>query len=120
MIEPAFCTLLSKAKNVDGLLPPWWNDDKTADCIAYHQQSNHSTSLSAAAQDVQDEWKDFQMPMKLRMLGEKICGVGPGRQSAASMLSMMMAQEARAEGHSHRDMLQALGDMVGRRCVDGV
>lgn len=92
---PAFRVMLGKASQVQGLLPPWWNDDKAAECILYGRRSGHGFSLAAAQgkSDVQDHWKDPQMPMKLRMLGEKIYGVGPGGQPAASMLSMMMSME---------------------------
>lgn len=108
----AFRTLLSKAKSVAGLLPPWWSDEKAAECIRYGQQSDHGFCLSSAQEksDIQEQWKDPQMPMKLRMLGEKIYGVGPGGQPAASMLSMMMSQEGGSSG-----MVSSHFELAGRR-----
>lgn len=115
---PAFRTLLKKAANVKGLLPPWWSGEKAAECIAYGARTDHNFSLSAAQEksDIQEKWKDPQMLMKLRMLGEKIYGRGPGGQPGAAMLSMMMAQEGGSSGmaSSHIDMAQMLGGLAGR------
>lgn len=112
--EEAFRELLTKAKLVNGLLPPWWNDDKAEECVQYGLQSR-PFSLAAAQEksDIQETWGDNRMPMKLRMLGEKVYGntPGPGGQGGgSSMLAMMMAMEGGSGMHSTMlDMSQLFG-----------
>lgn len=112
--EEAFREMLTKAKLVDGLLPPWWNDEKAEDCVQYGLR-NGPFSLAGAQEksDIQETWGDNRMPMKLRMLGEKVYGStpGPGGQGGgSSMLAMMMAMEGGSGMHSTMlDMSQLFG-----------
>lgn len=71
---PAFKQFLHKAKSVPGLLPPWWTDAKAKECVAYELKKGHDWGLNAAREksDIQEEWKDSYMPMKLRMIAEKV------------------------------------------------
>ncbi|KAM3414720.1 hypothetical protein BST61_g9877 [Cercospora zeina] len=91
--EPAFRDMIRRAKRVDGLLPPWWTDEKEEECIRKNR-----VALTAAQEksDIQEAWGDDVMPMKLRMLGERIWGNTPGvsgTQGGETMLQVRMAME---------------------------
>ncbi|KAK5173321.1 Ankyrin repeat and MYND domain-containing protein 2 [Saxophila tyrrhenica] len=96
--ERAFRDFLCKAKDVPDFLPPWWTDARTEAAVAYGLRTDHNFSLHYASEkaDIQEDWKDDRMPMKVRMLGEKVYGNAPGVPpgGGASMLELMMSQEA--------------------------
>lgn len=97
--EPAFRSFIRLARTKPGFLPPWWDDARTEECIRFSRGS-HDFSLEHAVEkhDVQEQWRDDRMPMKLRMLGEKVYGTAPGGAEGASMLGMMMAMEGGSTG----------------------
>ncbi|KAK4928177.1 Ankyrin repeat and MYND domain-containing protein 2 [Elasticomyces elasticus] len=93
--EPAFRDFLRKAKTTPGFLLPWWTDEKTEECVRFGLRDN-SFSLAAAQgkSNIQEKWGDNQMPMKLRMLGEKVYGNTRGGTKSDAMLGMMMGMES--------------------------
>lgn len=92
--EKAFRTFISKAKAVPGLLPLWWTDESLKKCIDYSLGSTKFSLANAQEKsDIQETWKDDKMPMKLRMLGEKVYGNTPGGFSSEGMMGMMMGME---------------------------
>ena len=72
---PEFRRFLNKAQRKKGILPSWWSPQKKRDCESLatsHAQIN--IQYATEKSDVQEYWKDNLMPMKLRMLAEKIYG----------------------------------------------
>lgn len=59
-----------------GVLPSWWNKEKRAECLALGKDRSGWSCLHHAVEkhDVQEEYKDMLMPMKVRVLAEKIYG----------------------------------------------
>ncbi|KAK3650491.1 Ankyrin repeat and MYND domain-containing protein 2 [Elasticomyces elasticus] len=113
--EPAFRSFLRKAKTIPSFLPPWWTDEKTEECVRFGLR-DHSFSLAAAQEksDIQEKWADNQMPMKLRMLGEKVYGNTPGGTKSGAMLGMMMGMEG-GTGPAHTTNLDMRGLFRGTR-----
>jgi len=107
--EEAFRTFLRKAQQTSGLLPLWWTDAKSEECTSYGLRQGHGFSLACAVEkpDVQEAWKDNQMPMKLRLLAEKVYGNTPGGHKGDAMLQLMMTTE---NGQNFSETL----DMFGR------
>ncbi|KAK5676787.1 hypothetical protein LTS10_010551 [Elasticomyces elasticus] len=103
--EPAFRKFLDKAKATAGFLPPWWTDKKTEECVAFGLRSS-SFSLECAQEksDIQKEWGDHHMPMKLRMLGEKVYGNTPGGSRSEGMLARQMSLESGTLGQHTVDI----------------
>lgn len=93
--EKAFGDFLRRAKRISGFLPPWFNDEKAEECVRYGLRSDHGFTLDCAREksDIQEVWGDDRMPMKLRMLGEKVYGNTPGGSKGDAMLGMMMQME---------------------------
>ncbi|KXT07876.1 hypothetical protein AC579_5155 [Pseudocercospora musae] len=90
--EPAFRHMIHRAKNKAGFLPPWWNDSKLEECIRLNRQALRCAQEKS---DIQESWSDNLMPMKLRMLGEKIYGSTPGTMPGQGdiMLNLQMMLE---------------------------
>lgn len=59
-----------------GVLPSWWSKEKRAECLALGMKRSGWSSLHCAVEkhDVQDEYQDTLMPMKVRVLAEMIYG----------------------------------------------
>ena len=79
--RPEFGRFLDLAESRKGLLPPWWNKAKRGECESYADGSKdlfHWFDISCAvdSRDIQSHWRDGAMPMKLRLMGEKIYGRG--------------------------------------------
>jgi splicing suppressor protein 51 len=73
---PEFRRFLRLAESRAGLLPPWWNKDKNEKCegIALAGDGWNDINCAVEKSDIQEHYKDPTMPMKLRILGEKIYG----------------------------------------------
>lgn len=92
--EKAFRTLIRKTKAVPGLLPPWWDEESTGKCLNYARNSSEfSLACAQKKHDIQERWADTKMPMKLRMLAERVYGNTPGGHRSDAMLGMMMGLE---------------------------
>lgn len=96
--EMAFRDMLRRAKQVRGLLPPWWSSEKEEECIR-----NNEVALQSAREksDIQESWQDNMMPMKLRMVGETIYGNTPGSMNDGGQ-AMRRMQQVMGAGDSGR------------------
>lgn len=93
--EKAFRTFTRKAKAISGLLPTWWNDESLKKCLSYSRNSEQfSLSYAQEKHDIQETWGDKMMPMKLRMVAEKVYGSAPGGSKGDTMLAHMMGAES--------------------------
>jgi splicing suppressor protein 51 len=93
--EKAFREFIRKAKAVSGLLPPWWDDKSLKECISYSRKSTDFSLRSAQEKhDIQETWGDRNMPMKLRMVAERVYGYTPGGFESDAMLASMMGAES--------------------------
>ena len=92
--EKAFRSFIGKAKAVSRLLPPWWNDNSLEQCLEYSRKSSDFSLRHAEEKhDIQKTWGDDKMPMKLRMVAERVYGNTPGGHNGDAMLEMMMSSE---------------------------
>lgn len=78
---PPFKKFLDLAEKRDKLLPSWWNKKKRQECerLAYNKSGlNEWADIHSAVEksDIIEHYGDGMMPMKLRVLGEKIYGKG--------------------------------------------
>lgn len=75
---PEFAHFLDLAEKRNGLLPTWWNKETRAACEAMGADNTKANwaDLHCAIEksDVQEHYKDPTMPMKLRLLAEKVYG----------------------------------------------
>ncbi|KAL9002025.1 MAG: hypothetical protein Q9188_005020 [Gyalolechia gomerana] len=75
---PEFAQFLNLAEKRKGLLPEWWNKETRAACEAMGADSSKENwaDLSCAVEkhDIMEHYKDNTMPMKLRLLAEKVYG----------------------------------------------
>lgn len=76
--RPEFAHFLDLAEKRNGLLPKWWNKESRVACEAMGADNSKGNwaDLSCAVEkhDIQDHYKDNAMPMKLRLLAEKVYG----------------------------------------------
>ena len=70
-----FHVFLDKAEQ-KGVMPPWWNKDKRQELEKLAMSKDYQFTIHEYTEksEVQDDWKNPTMPMKLRMLAEKING----------------------------------------------
>lgn len=109
--EKAFCTLVHKAWAVPGLLPPWWNDASLQKCLSYaHGSPGFSLAAVQEKHDIQETWADDHMPMKLRMVAERVYGNAPGGAKGDGMLALMMGME----GGAHTGMFSTTLNTASR------
>jgi len=75
---PHFRRYLDLAEAQPGLLPKWWSKEKRAACERLAVDSGHWSDLHSAVEkdDIQEHYKDNLMPIKMRILAEKIYGRG--------------------------------------------
>lgn len=100
--EKAFRTLIKKAKAVPGLLLPWWDASSLQKCLSYARTSADFSLASAQEKhDIQETWSDNHMPMKLRMVAERVYSYTPGGTKSAGMLAHMMSMEDGTLGDMH-------------------
>ena len=73
---PDFREFLDLAESRDGILPAWWCGAKRAECEARAVGNAEWSDLNAAVEkaDVMEYYGDSLMPMKLRLLAEKVYG----------------------------------------------
>lgn len=71
------------------LLPSWWSTEKIEQCCSV-AMTDKSAMIEYAVEksDIQDFYGQADMPMQLRMLGEKLDGFKTAGQSGATMLAM--------------------------------
>ncbi|KFY17702.1 hypothetical protein V492_00448 [Pseudogymnoascus sp. VKM F-4246] len=73
-----FQKFLLLAESRPHLLPGWWSPTMREKCekLAVNSELGSVVSCVIEKSDVQDCYGDNMMPLKLRVLNEKICGVG--------------------------------------------
>ncbi|KAI1615317.1 hypothetical protein EDD37DRAFT_507645 [Exophiala viscosa] len=105
-----FRGFLRKAENKTGLLPPWWSQEKAAECVRLGQQQGWS-DLNCAIEksDIMEHYGDAEMPMQMRLFVESIYGSGPGGQSGATMLRLKAMAEIGSMHTSTIDMSRVMG-----------
>jgi len=75
---PDFYHFLNLAEKRTGVLPKWWNKTKRKECErrALNEDNWCCIAFAIEKSDIQEHYKDSLMPMKLRMLAQKIYGRG--------------------------------------------
>lgn len=73
---PDFQDFLDQAEAKGGILPSWWSGAKREECEAIAVDTEEWSDLYAAVEkhDIVEHYGDRFMPMKLRVLAEKIYG----------------------------------------------
>ncbi|PQE16461.1 MYND domain protein [Rutstroemia sp. NJR-2017a WRK4] len=75
--RPVFKEFLDFAESRDKILPRWWNNEKRALCEKMAVEDNwYNINSVVEKSDIMEHYKDNMMPMKLRILAEKIYGKG--------------------------------------------
>lgn len=76
--RPAFAEFLDLAESRERILPPWWTAAKRAECQMRAVDESQWSGINYAVEkhDIQEHYGDTMMPLKLRVLGEKIYGKG--------------------------------------------
>ena len=94
---PAFRRFLAKVASRPGMLPPWWTDEKKAECERMgmsHRKSNwHNLAFAVEKKDVVEHYGDPQFPMQLRMFAETVYGNVPGGSNGKALRTMLMELE---------------------------
>lgn len=105
-----FRRFLRLAERARGVLPPWWNSEKAAECAGLGMRDGWSSLATAVEKhDIIEHYDHPRMPMELRILGEQIYGRGPGGQSGAMMVQLMKGTEGGGMASSTIDMNSLLG-----------
>jgi splicing suppressor protein 51 len=93
---PGFKRFLRVTERKTGLLPEWWSPAKSQECVALAsgQHNDYNVDHAIEKSDIIQHYGDRLMPMQLRMLGEQVYGTGPGGQTGAAMIQMLMMAEA--------------------------
>jgi splicing suppressor protein 51 len=93
--EKAFGELIRKAEAVTGLLPPWWDVKSLGQCLEYScKASGFSLRHAQEKHDIQKTWGDDRMPMKLRMVAERVYGYSPGGAKSDNLLPVLIGAES--------------------------
>ena len=73
---PDFQEFLDMAEMKNGILPSWWSDGKRRECEERAVDARQWSDLNCAVEkrDIIKHYGDGSMPMKLRLLAEKIYG----------------------------------------------
>lgn len=76
------------------LLPSWWSQDRLEKCVEVATTNQDAmVGLTVEKHDIQEFYKQDDMPMQLRMFGEALDGTKIMGQSGAGMLQMKVALE---------------------------
>jgi splicing suppressor protein 51 len=96
-----FRAFLQNATNLDmerpnnkRLLPAWWSSEELERCVEV-ATTNADAMVGYAVEkhDIQDFYKQGDMPMQLRMFGEALDGTMIGGQSGSQMLQARVSLE---------------------------
>ena len=73
---PDFQRFLRKAEERGGCLPKWWSEEKSVACQELGMSGAEWSDLNCKVEksDVMQHYGDSMMPLKLRVLAEKITG----------------------------------------------
>ncbi|OBT58476.1 hypothetical protein VE04_01499 [Pseudogymnoascus sp. 24MN13] len=77
-ILPLFKKFLSLAESRQKLLPTWWSSVERGECERLAESGSQWSDINCAVEksEIQDHYNDNLMPMKMRILAEKIYGKG--------------------------------------------
>lgn len=76
------------------LLPSWWSPEALAECVnVATTDSDAMVAFAVEKHDIQEFYKQDDMPMQLRMLGEALDGTQIMGESGAGMLQIRVLQE---------------------------
>ena len=106
-----FREYVGKAWNKN-LLPPWWNDAKTLECVTFglgDAWSDLRKRLTKA--DIIKRYGDQKMPMQLRMLAEMVYGRGLMGQDGTGARKQMVMMENGGPGN---DMVASMLSLNAR------
>lgn len=78
-----FRKFLQLAEERDGLLPPWWCDARRREC---EESAREGENIAPGSEDydsfecvydrgIIEAYEDWNMPMKLRLLAERVYGI---------------------------------------------
>ena len=82
-------------KDAVAILPPWWTDAKTEECVAFGDGGAWSDLRKKVTKsEIIDHYGDGTMPMQLRMLAEMVYGCGTMGHDGTSVRAMMMMKES--------------------------
>lgn len=75
---PLFKKFLSLAESRQKLLPTWWSSVERGECERLAESGSQWSDINCAVEksEIQDHYNDNLMPMKMRILAEKIYGKG--------------------------------------------
>lgn len=73
-----FEEFLDLAEERKGILPAWWSKGKREECVRWATGGSEWADISCAVEksDIVEHYGDGMMPMRLRVLGEKVYGRG--------------------------------------------
>jgi len=110
-----FGRFLQNAEKERGILPAWWNETKRNECINLGMGGHEWADLSRRVEkhDIQEHYADDLMPMKLRMLAEAFCSVGPWGVDGKEMRQQMMKLEGTVESSTDMNVCSRI-DLAGR------
>ncbi|KAL6827456.1 hypothetical protein J3E69DRAFT_355354 [Trichoderma sp. SZMC 28015] len=90
-----FRKFLRTAATIPGLLPPWWNKEKSAACVKLGMDPSQWQNLRCTAKkrEIMEHYGDHLFPMQLRMMAEAVYGIHPCGKTGREMREHMMAEE---------------------------
>lgn len=73
---PDFRGFLNKVEKCNDILPPWWNKEKRKACVQQALRSSEWSNINSAVEksDIIEHYNDTLMPMRLRMIAERVTG----------------------------------------------
>ena len=77
---PLFKRFLDRAEKRGGVLPSWWTKESRKNCERQAGKESEFSCIHHAMEksDIQEHYGDPLMPMKLRLLAERVIGSGVG------------------------------------------
>ncbi|KAK6430841.1 hypothetical protein LTR95_013001 [Oleoguttula sp. CCFEE 5521] len=79
------------------VLPPWWNALNNFECIRFAKSNNDfALTVARTGQRIQEAWGDPNMPVKLRMLAQKVYGWTVCLEETEGMLQQMAESEGKS------------------------
>ncbi|KAK6525427.1 hypothetical protein TWF694_005565 [Orbilia ellipsospora] len=98
----AFRRFLELIERNSKLLPSWWAQEKSKECVEYGMNTTEWQSFrkSTSKDDIIKHYQDQYMPMQLRLFGEQVYGTGPGGQAGKGVLQAMKLMEGGGYHHS--------------------
>ncbi|KAF2638400.1 hypothetical protein P280DRAFT_405308 [Massarina eburnea CBS 473.64] len=96
-----FRDFLAHASRRGGMLPSWWDANKTKECEEFGENGDNFSNLKARVDKnaIIKHYTDPRMPMQLRMLAEEICRVPPPGTMPGAGKQMRKVLIAMESGH---------------------